>query len=181
MNRKKPILIVIALIILVCINIILLKKYINLGKNDEDSSNSQNTVENNVVESENESNILDEVKKARLAKLKRMGEKGRMETYFYSFMTYISENEYDKAYELLYPEFKEQYFPEIESFIKYVREFYPEEAAYNYKAFERQGTIYILTVEIIDTKLMKDQEKKTQRVVIQENDFDDFVLSFQII
>lgn len=180
---KKKIILIITIIIaitLVITNIILLKRYINLNREDEEGENI--TVENNIEDNKNNtSNSSDELDKTRLKKLQNMGERGRMETYFYNFITYIEDNEYEKAYNLLYPGFKEKYFPSIDEFIEYVRKTYPEDAAYNYTDIQRHGTIYILKVEIIDIEASTEQETKTQRVVIQEKDFNDFTLSFQLV
>ncbi len=178
---KKQIVLIITIIVLITlvgVNVILLKKYINLNKG---SKISENTVIENSIEENDAHNSSDELDKIRLKKLQNMGERGRMETYFYDFITYIENNEYEKAYNLLYKGFKENYFPTLEQFIEYVRKTYPEDAAYNYLDIQRHGTIYILKVEIIDVEATTEQETKTQRVVIQENDFNNFVLSFQLV
>lgn len=177
---KKKIILIITIIIaitLVMTNIILLTRYINLSKKDEDIA-IENSIEDDKNNINNSSDELDEI---RLKKLQNMGERGRMETYFYSFITYIEDNEYEKAYNLLYPGFKDKYFPSIEKFIEYVRKTYPENTAYNYTDIQRHGKIYILTVEIIDEEASTEQETKKQRVVIQENNFNDFALSFQLV
>lgn len=180
--KKKVVLIitVIVLIILVCANYIQLNKYLNLLKSN---NSTENTVTENTenVENSEENDSEEELDALRLSKLQSMGERARMETYFYSFITYIESNEYEKAYNLLYEDFKEEYFPTIDEFIEYAEKTYPENAAYNYNDIQRYGTIYILKVEIIDTDGSKEQENKTQRVVIQENDFNDFVMSFQLV
>lgn len=183
MSTKKLIIWIIMSIIMITIilsNIILLRKYIQLNKKetvlDEEDTNIAENVTNEI-----NNNSDEKLDKIRLAKLQKMGERGRMETYFHDFVTYIEDKEYEKAYDLLYPGFKETYFPTIESFIEYAKKTYIEEAGYNYTSIQRQGTIYILKVEIVNINLPKDQDTKTQRVVIQENDFNNFVLSFQII
>ena len=47
--------------------------------------------------------IIDE-----LEKLQQMTERDRMEYYFSEFISYIQSKEYTKAYELLYPEFRDK-------------------------------------------------------------------------
>ena len=183
MSTKKLIIWIVVSIFIITIilsNIVLLRKYIQLNKkeaivNEEDSD----IVENVTNDKNNSSN--EKLDKIRLAKLQKMGERGRMETYFHDFVTYIEDKEYEKAYDLLYHGFKEIYFPTIESFIEYAKKTYTEESAYNYISIQRQGTIYVLKIEIVNIELPKDQNTKTQRVVIQEYDFNDFVLSFQIV
>ena len=81
---------------------------------------------------------------------------------------------------MLYPEFRQTYFKSVEEFRDYAKKTYPLSVGFSYNDIERQGTIYVLIIKIIDpTK--KVGEEKDQRIVIQENDFNDFVLSFQVI
>ena len=44
----------------------------------------------------------------------------------------------------------------------------------------RQGDIYVLRLKIIDASSSEQNKEVVQRVVIKENDLDDFVLSFQV-
>lgn len=114
-----------------------------------------------------------------LEELKEMEERDRMEFYFSKFIEYIEEEEYQKSYDLLYEGFKDKYFPSLEKFIQYVKNTYPESPGFVYKDIERQGEIYVLKIEIVN---YKDKTKnKSQRIVIKENNFNDFVISFQVI
>ena len=110
-----------------------------------------------------------------------MGERDRMEYYFSEFIDYIENGEYKKAYEILYPEFRERYFKTLDDFKNYVDKTYPEFVSFNYNDIERQGDIYVLTIVVINPDVSKEESKKSQRIVIKENDFNDFVLSFQVI
>lgn len=113
--------------------------------------------------------------------LKDMSERQRMEFYFSEFMDYIENGKYQEAYNLLYPEFKENYFKTLDDFKKYVNKLYPEFVSFSYNDIERQGNIYVLMITVINPYLNKIEAKKSQRIVIKENNFNDFVLSFQVI
>lgn len=113
--------------------------------------------------------------------LKDMSERQRMEFYFSEFMDYIENGKYQEAYNLLYPEFKENYFKTLDDFKKYVNKLYPEFVSFSYNDIERQGNIYVLMITVINPDLNKIEAKKSQRIVIKENNFNDFVLSFQVI
>lgn len=114
-------------------------------------------------------------------RLKDMSERERMEFYFSEFMEYIENGKYQEAYDLLYPEFKDTYFKTLDDFKKYVNKTYPDFVSFSYNNIERQGEIYVLTITVINPDVNKAEAKKSQRIVIKENDFNDFVLSFQVI
>ena len=90
------------------------------------------------------------------------------------------DEKYTEAYYLLYPEFREKYFKTQEEFRDYAKKTYPRSTGFSYNDIERQGSIYVLVITVIDTN-KKIGEEKSQRIVIQENDFNDFVLSFQVL
>lgn len=85
--------------------------------------------------------------------------------------------DYQSAYNLLYDEFKENYFKTEEEFEKYIKNKYSDLITLDYGNIERLGTYYILTVNFTD--LINDQKNFTQLFVVKENDFNNFVLSFQ--
>lgn len=156
-----------AINIILCITVVNSQNKVNTNKTQVDKTNNVKT--NEVKNEEDE----------RLAELKDMGERDRMEYYFSQYIEFIEEGNYDKAYNLLYPEFRNNYFPSIDKFKEYVRKMYPEFASFSYKNIERQGTIYVLDIDIIDVDNKKNN--KSQRIVIQEYDFNNFVISFQVI
>lgn len=170
MNIKDIILILVVLILLlvnICLLINLLQ-YNTINKSDNSRETKQTKVEENAM---NEDEVA-------LAKLKESGERDRMETYFANFISYIEAKDYQSAYNVLYPEFRDTYFKTLEDFKQYVDKTYPELVAFSYNDIERQGYIYVLVLDILD---LKNNTKKSQRIVIQENDFNDYVLSFQVI
>ncbi len=170
----KNILIIIVVLLLIIINIVLYMKYDELNK-----SNIQGNViatEENVT-SKNNIQVNDDI----LTELKSMSERERMEFYFFEFMDYIENGKYQEAYNLLYPDFKDNYFKTLYDFKKYVNKTYPEFVSFSYNNIERQGNIYVLMITVINPDLSKSEAKKSQRIVIKENNFNDFVLSFQVI
>ena len=116
-----------------------------------------------------------------LEKLKSMKERERMEYYFSEFMEYIENAKYQEAYDLLYPEFRDKYFKTLDDFKKYVNKTYPDFVSFSYNDIDRQGYIYVLTITVINPDVDKTEAKKSQRIVVKENNFNDFVLSFQVI
>lgn len=173
-NLRRVILILIILI-LICINLILILK----GMNIEDKNLNINQVNSNNNEV-NEINQTKSEEEQELEKLQAMTERDRMEYYFSKFISYIKDEKYTEAYDLLYPEFKQNYFKTVEEFRDYAKKTYPSSVGFSYNDIERQGDIYVLVITVIDTN-KKVGEEKSQRIVIQENNFNDFVLSFQVI
>lgn len=164
---------IICALLVICINLILIIKINGETNKREPVSINKNSGENSIQDEKSE-------EEQELEKLKKMTERDRMEYYFSEFISYIKNEEYSKAYDLLYPEFKQNYFKSVEDFREYVIKTYPDSVGFSYNNIERQGKIYVLMINIIDPD-KKIGEGKSQRIVIQENDFNDFVLSFQVI
>lgn len=174
--KKISFYIIIALIIIITIiNLILFSKILqgNSKKSKEVSleSNTEETIQEKSEE---------DIAKEELESLQKMTERDRMEYYFSKFIKYIKNENYTEAYNLLYPEFREKYFKTQEEFRDYAKKTYPSSVGFSYNDIERQGSIYVLVITVIDTNKNKGEER-TQRIVIKENDFNDFVLSFQVI
>lgn len=166
----KNILIIFIIFVLIFINLVVLLKM-----NEVDKKIIKNTSKVISEEDEEEQNQDYEEKK-----LEDMEERDRMEYYFYEFISLIHDEKYSEAYGLLYPEFKERYFKTEEDFTKYVKKLYPSSVGFSYNDISRQGNIYVLSITVIDVNKGKGKEK-SQRIVIQENNFNDFRLSFQVI
>ncbi len=112
--------------------------------------------------------------------LKSTAEVDRIRTYFSEYIDYVDQKEYDKAYACLYEEFKNNYFPEQAKFQEYIDKTYPEYMGIEYTDISRQGNYYILTVNIYDALEDNVTTYLEQKFVINENDFGNFVLSFQV-
>ena len=175
--KKTSFYILIGLIVITTIvNLILFSKIMQKENKSNRNVTSADTVQENIEESKSE----EELAKEELEKLQKMTERDRMEYYFSKFIKYIKNEKYTEAYNLLYPEFREKYFKTQEEFRDYAKKTYPRYTGFSYNDIERQGSIYVLVITVIDTN-KKIGEEKSQRIVIQENDFNDFVLSFQVI
>ena len=179
---KTNLILTIISLILILINLSL---YLNFLKKEK-SIASRNDINNQTEENNEQSNEKitekseEELAQEELEKLQKMTERDRMEYYFSKFVKYIKDEKYTEAYNLLYPEFREKYFKTQEEFRDYAKKTYPRSTGFSYNDIERQGSIYVLVITVIDTN-KKIGEEKSQRIVIQENDFNDFVLSFQVI
>ncbi len=139
---------------------------------------------NKKIEEENEVEEEEEVKQQteeeRLLELKSMSEADRIYEYFSEYMRCIDLEDYEKAYSYLYPEFKQNYFPEQTQFEEYAKKAYPQYLGIQYEDIDRQGTYYILTVYIYDALADVIETYVEQKFVIYENTFGEFVLSFQV-
>ncbi len=171
MDKKViNILLVIVVLILLAINI---KIFIN--NHEEKADEDQNGgIENIMVqkdEQEDTQNVITD-------KVADMTERSRMQTYFGTFISYIEEKDYESAYELLNENFKNNYFKTLEQFETYMQR-YPKDIAVEYKSIERQGELFVLTVEIKDV-FNSDTQVINQRVVIRELGVNQFTISFQV-
>lgn len=171
----KNIIIMLIICVLIFINILVYIKYIQGTAKSDDNQVSKQV---NLIENKSTNTTLQEDVETQL---EDMTERERMEYYFSEFMEYIESEKYQEAYNLLYPEFKDTYFKTLDDFKKYVNKTYPDFVSFSYNNIERQGEIYVLTITVINPDVNKVEAKKSQRIVIKENDFNDFVLSFQVI
>lgn len=173
MKKKNDQSFTIMLAIVACLlTIINIRIYIS--KYEEDSSDK-----NEITESTALIKKTDEQKKSELIEeLKGMRERDRMERYFGEYIDYIEAGEYEKAYNLLYPEFKQNYFKTLEDFEKYVDQKYPDIIIVDYDNIERQGQYYILFVKI--PKVDGSNEIINQNIVLYEKDYAEYYISFSI-
>lgn len=174
--KKRDVFLVITILILIIINLIMfVKEYAKPSSQTLDNSGKVSQ-----VKSEKEEVIVPKDEKELILKLSKMKERDRIEYYCGEYIKKLEQKEYEAAYNLLYPEFKENYFPTIDKFKEYIDKTYPENFALEYDDITRQGNIYVLRLKILDVLGSKEDEK-IQRVVIRENDYNNFVLSFQVI
>lgn len=123
----------------------------------------------------------EEKEEEEIATLRTLGERDRMERYFGKYIGYIEEEEYEKAYNLLYEEFKQNYFKTLDDYVKYIKETYPEMISVEYTNIERQGQYYVLFVDIVDLMATSGNENKiSQNIVIYETDYNEFYISFSL-
>ena len=169
-KRIINILLVMVVLILLAINI---KIFINNHEEAEIEQNG-NDIENSMIQNNNQDNIQNTITN----KVADMTERSRMQTYFGTFISYIEEKDYESAYNLLNENFRKNYFNTLEQFETYIQK-YPKDIAVDYKEIERQGELFVLTVEIKDV-FNKEAQTITQRVVIRELGVNQFTISFQV-
>ena len=163
-DKKK----IIKIVLIVCgILIIILFLLIMSLKN---STPKNETKEKSVIEQEEYEAEKDYVR--------NRGEKERVEYYLAEYIRAIEKGNYEKAYNRLYPEFRENYFDTIEVYEKYVKSVYSDLMAVEYVDIQRQGTYYILTVKI--TNLQTIETTIEQIFVIHELGLNDYQISFQV-
>ena len=109
-------------------------------------------------------------------KLEGLSEKERILFYFSTYIENIENGNYQVAYDMLYDEFKNTYFDNIEKFENYVKNKYPDIISINYNSFVREGEYYIISTEIFD---ISTEESISQKFILKEYDYNDFKLSFQ--
>lgn len=173
-NLKR---IIILIIILLLVLLIIIKNVIKDIKDDKYSQNDNN--QNSISQSA----ILNEENKSKrdLEFLMNMDERSRMQYYIGKYFTYIQDKNYGEAYSLLYEEYVQEYFPIYTDYVNYIQEKYPFDLiAIEYNNIERIGNLYVLWVNVVDAVNGNPmaEDKLEQKIVIRENGFNDFELSF---
>ena len=178
-SKLQIIILTIIVLLLIVINLIIcLKKYMLPKQNEENqikttaqSATTKQTQKNEVPQTD------EQIKKY----LSTLGERDRMQYYCGKYFNYLKKKNYVAAYSLLYSEFKDKYFPTENEYEEYIKKLYPNFYSLEYDDISRQGDIYVLRLKILDLKKGKDEQgDNVQRIVIKENDYNDFVLSFQV-
>lgn len=167
MKNKKVILVLIFVLVIIAIAISVI---IN---NMKKQSTTNNAASSNEVHMKTDEQINAED----IEELKSMTEKERIRFYVSKYISYIETNEYEKAYALLYDDFKANYFPTIEDFKEYTKSKYPDIITMNNSSIKREGKYYILTMTFAD--MIEDKKNFAQKFIVVENNYNDFVLSFQ--
>lgn len=161
-NKKKMIKIMIILCVILILCLLFLLIYLkNANKNEEQVK---------IVTTEEQEEAVTNYVRTR-------GEKERMQVYLAEYIKHIERKEYDQAYNLLYPQFKENYFNTKEEYIWYVEKNYSDLMMIEYDNIERQGNYYILSITI--TNLGEIETQKSQKFIIYENGLNDYYISFQ--
>lgn len=134
----------------------------------------------NMTDEEISSMVQEKVNKMEIDELASLSERDRMERYAGYFIKNLEKKDYEKAYELLYDNFKKNYFPTLKSFEEYAKSKFPTTISVEYTNFERNGEVYVLWLVMSNPLASKDSGKE-MNFVIQENDLNDFVMSFSVI
>ena len=179
-DKLKYLILIIAILILMALNLYV---FINNYYSEEISKeNIFNDINNIAINTNYEVSSKEDDEENRINKIATLTEKQRMQTYFGQYISNIENKNYEEAYNLLYDGFKQNYFNTLEDFIEYVQKNYPDNIVVEYTNIERQGTLFILSVEIKDVLNSMNQENIIkQQIVIIENDVNDFKLSFSVL
>lgn len=173
MDKKiKIILLIILALTLLAINIMVYISNNDKSKIKENDNQISTIIEHNIATEE-------ETENSRKEMLNEYSEATRMKTYVGQYLSYIDSEKYEDAYNLLYQNFKNTYFKTLVDFENYAKEKYPSEIMVEYTEMNKEGNIYILSVKIQDPT-NKEYKTLEQNIVIQENDLNDFVLSFNV-
>lgn len=180
--RNEKIILVILTVAVVIWTIININSIFKVMKNVEklEASKSENVVntvvQENVVTAEE---IEENTNQLEIEDLKDKDERTRIQQYCGKFIRYIESKDYDKAYALLYPDFKNNYFKTVDDFANYAKGKFPSSLiTVEYNNIERQGKYYILFTTVktpLDSSYSMDQ-----KFILIENGFNDFQLSFDV-
>ena len=110
--------------------------------------------------------------------LSKDSEQDRMQYYCAEFFRLIDREQYEQAYELLYDDYKENYFPTLNHFKMYFKEYFPSDFGLSYTNIERLGDIYVLNISVKDTVNGSYGKNFAMYVVLKENGLNDYRLSF---
>ena len=180
--NKTYLILIIFIVILFIFNLVLYLKKVAKPAQDLEitSKKSQNYIKNETKQKEKQVKSIpsndEEVKKY----LSTLGEGNRMEYYCGQFLNCIDNEEYEKAYNMLYEEFKQKYFPTYQDFEKYVTSYYPKFFGVEYDDVDRYTDTYVVRIKIKDFQAEEGSEEKIQRIVVREYDYNNFVLSFSV-
>ena len=113
MKDKTTILLTIAMLTLLVCNIALYANKILSPSihNKSIEQQYQDYLEQRIAQEQEQEDVVvsdEEMADEQLKDLKSMGEQDRMYTYIHTFLSYIESSDYKSAYDLLYPDFKEQ-------------------------------------------------------------------------
>ena len=165
-NNKKILIIIITLFVLLLVSLLALLK------------NLKNTKNVNSELSNNKQTSIGEKNREEIKSLSEKTEQERMQYYCGNFFNLIDSKNYESAYKLLYNDYKENYFPTLANFKRYFEEYFPDDFYLYYENMERFGDIYVLTVSLTDTINGSYGHNFKLYVVIQENQLNDYVISF---
>lgn len=170
------------IVILFLFNTVLYLKKVAKPKQEEElqAKNAQTVIKKEEEQNNKNKKAIpqsdDEIKKY----LSTLAEGNRMQYYCGQFINYIDNEEYEKAYNLLYDEFKQKYFPTLADFENYAKSYYPRFFGVQYDDVDRYNDTYVLRLKIVDYKASEEDSEKIQRVVVREYDYNNFVISFSV-
>ncbi len=170
--------IIIVLVIIAIIFIVAIRKN-KKKKNENISTNSKNMT----IQETEQTDISQE------DEIKTLTESKRIKRYIGIFFDNIENGDYETEYNKLNEEFKNTYFPTLDSFEEYVNRYLnPSIIGVSYDNFERlgnnkTGNMYVvwLTIgNIYQRKLTEDEELEQTNFIILEHNYNNYELSFSV-
>lgn len=168
--KKDNRLLIIGIVVVVILGII---TYI-MGKKDNKTVDYAKMTEEEVKIAIDEK--LENIEKNKLSEL---GERERIEHYISSFISAIEQKKYEDAYEMLYDDFKKNYFPTLESFEEYAKTKIPSMISLKYDNIERNDNVYIVWLTM-SSALSSDNTGIEMNFVVRENELNDYDISFSV-
>lgn len=95
------------------------------------------------------------------------------------FFSMLNAKDYDSAYACLADGFKQNYFPTVDHFKKYVENNFFKSNKLEGVSFENEGETYMLTVKISDYR-GRDSKTIEKTIIMQLREGTDFVMSFNV-
>lgn len=135
---------------------------------------------NNLTQEEISVALEKEIDQMEINTVASLNERDRIEYYVSKFVEAIEEKDYERAYDMLYDDFKENYFPTLSSFEEYADSKFSKVLSLDHTNFERNGDYYILWITMSDP-LSGKNSSKDMNFVVRENALNDFDLSFSVI
>lgn len=179
LQKSKIILFILLLLFALVAVLVAVEKM--LLSNTENSPGANLLPENLTITEDMTAEEVNEIS-TEVEQLAETSEATRMQYYINKFIGYIENQEYDKAYSVLYPDFKTNYFPTLDEFTTYAQKKYSDFVTINYEDMQRQGNIYIFFVTIQDLSDSTNNEKNfSQKFIVQEKQINNFVLSFEVV
>lgn len=178
-NNKKYIAIMVISFIIMIAAVILIVVLIAKPKTKDKNPNIQ----------ANQPQTEEEIEAQEKEEIKSMTESTRMKRYIGMFFENIEEEKYNEAYSVLNEDFKNNYFPRLEDFEKYVKKHFKSSTlAITYDNIERlgnnkTGNMYVVWTTITDIfmpKLEENEKILQTNFVIIENNYNDYEMSFSV-
>ena len=163
-------------IILVLLFLILVLVLTMRSKNNLENKEEAVVIE---IDEKESKKIQEAVEDGIKERLKGMSEQKRVEYYASEFIKAVEARNSSYAYSMLNKDFKKNYFNTKESVEEYIKKYFPKETSVKYNNMERLGDIYVLDLEIKDI-LSSDPNDFDCYIVVKENDYNDFELSFSV-
>jgi hypothetical protein len=180
-KKKNNNMLVVAITILLILSIIII---ITIKSNKKEENN--NIIINQTVTNSQDEETSEEIQ---TDEIKTLSETKRMKRYIGIFFDNIEAGNYETEYNKLNEEFKNNYFPTLNSFKEYVDKYFNTKyLGVTYDNVERLGNektgnmyvVWITTANLYMKKLSEDEELEATNFVIVEHDYNNYELSFSV-